>query len=109
MTYDTMERYGATENRTRARQHIEQLEDCLQVVSNNEIDSVRSFETGAIVKKPNKYRIKKIFNNSTDDQDSIIIKDCELSLELILQRFAERYEINLRKQLTRDQYQKVYK
>lgn len=107
MTYDTMERYGATTHRQRVKKYIEQLEDFIQVVSNNEIDSVRSLETGAIVKKPNKYKIKKIFNNSTDDQDSIIIKDCELSLELILQRFAERYEINLRKQLTRTELTKV--
>lgn len=109
MTYKTMNRYGATSERQRAKQQIEELHDFIEIKSNNEVDRSRSLEQGKIVKKPNFYKIKKIFDDSSIEEDRIVIKEEEIDLVQILQRFAERYDLNLREQLSRKQYEKVQK
>lgn len=108
MSYSTMSKYGAIKNnRSRLRAQINELGEFIEVVQSNVVDREESIKKGEVVKLPNFYKIKKIFNQDTESKDSILIKEDEISLELILKQFAESFEIDLRASLPRRQFDKI--
>lgn len=111
MSYKTMSNFGATENRSRLKKQIEELEkmDLLAVKESKVIDVSNTLKNGSPIYKPNVYQmnlsIKKIFEN---DIDRIIIKDNEdFTLEKILKDFEQKFQLNLKKKLSYEQYLKV--
>ncbi|TDM45169.1 hypothetical protein ETI06_13030 [Macrococcoides goetzii] len=111
MSYQTMTNFGATTDRGRLRKQIQELEDMqlMKLKQSKAIDEPRTLSTGTIIYKPNVYQmnlsIKKIFEN---DIDGITIKDNEdISLEKILKMFDDKFQLNLKKKLSYEQYLKV--
>lgn len=106
MTYETMARMGNTNNRNSLKKYIDKLceSDVIEVVAKNVVDSIRSKQEGRIIKVPNKYRIKKCFNN---DSAKVIIKADTQEIEL-KQILIELYDLReLKTRLNRRQYEKV--
>jgi len=110
MSYKTMNKYGGTDNRTRAKQQVKALEDLnlLSVLQEKVISKELTEKYGHAYYSPNRYQlkmdIKKIFNK---DMDSIRVKDESIKLEQILKEFEKTYDMNLKLMLSKDQYKKV--
>lgn len=110
MAYSTMSGYGNTGERSTLRKYIHQLEGLgrIDVVSSNIVDPIRSEVKGYSYKKPNVYRIKKSFNQTSDQR--VIVKADVTSVDIndILQEAYKRNIISLAeiKQLPRRQFNK---
>lgn len=94
MAYSTMTNYGNTGQRSTLRKYIYQLEELgrVGIVSSNVIDPIRSEVEGYSYKKPNVYRIKKSFNQNSDQK--VLIKADVANVD-ILNILQEAYKGNV--------------
>lgn len=80
MAYSTMCNMGNSQERGRLRRYIMQLSDRIEVVKNNVVDVARSKAMGVPIRKANVYRIKKSFNQNSDQK--VLIKADVENVEL---------------------------
>lgn len=72
MAYSVMANMGNSQERGRLKRYITQLNEHIEVKESNVVDVARSKANGIIIKKPNVYRIKKSFNQNSDQK--VLIK-----------------------------------
>lgn len=80
MAYSVMTSMGNDNNGWRLKSHISQLNDRIEVVESNVIDIERSNREGCKINKPNVYRIKKSFNQTSDQR--VIVKADVTSVDI---------------------------
>lgn len=81
MAYSVMTSMGNAENRSKLRSYINQLSDRIEVVESDVIDVPRSKQLGFAIRKPNVYRIKKSFNQNSDQK--VLIKADATNVDII--------------------------
>lgn len=92
MAYSTMSHMGSGKERGRLRSYISQLNNRIEVVESNVIDIERSNREGSKINKPNVYRIKKSFNQNSDQK--VLIKADATNVD-IFEILQEAYKDNV--------------
>ena len=80
MAYSTMSNMGNDNNGSRLKSYISQLSDRIEVVESNKMDIERSRREGCKINKTNVYRIKKSFNQNSDQK--VLIKADVISVDI---------------------------
>jgi hypothetical protein len=111
LTYESMSKMGATKNRKRVANYINELEQkgYLEIIQQGIWDKDYIKEKGKARCKPNVYKVKKkiISNNN---MDSITIEDNQsLDLDKILKKADEKLNIDLKKYLPINHYYNIKK
>ena len=94
MAYSTMTGYGNTGQRSTLRKYIHQLEELgrIEVVASNVVDPIRSEIEGRAHHKPNVYRIKKSFNQTSSQK--VLVKADLINVN-IQDIFVQAYKNNV--------------
>lgn len=109
LAYSVMQRMGATENRSRIKQYIDELEQMgkIQVESRNVIDLYLSRINNQVIKKPNIYKVL-MNEQSSDNNRSIKLEVSDsITLEEVTSQLIE--EKKAKKILPRKQFENYFK
>ncbi|WP_193014103.1 TOTE conflict system archaeo-eukaryotic primase domain-containing protein [Staphylococcus equorum] len=92
MAYSTMSNMGNDNNGNRLKSYISQLNEHIEVVESNVVDIERSSREGSKINKPNVYRIKKSFNQNSDQK--VLVKADATNVD-IFEILQEAYTHNV--------------